>query len=171
MHLAEVPFIPIKEELGFISSYLEMVQLRFENRFQYKITEIGGLSPDMSFPAMILQPILENATIHGLAIQGASILSVDFHMSGKFLICSITDNGIGINISKERKKAKSKKRVSKGIELLKKKIFILNKMYGIKLKLDFQDLSENQAGSHGTKVTVSFLHKKITQVTFNEKKD
>ncbi len=170
MHLAEVPFIPLKEELGFINKYLEMVQLRFEDRFQYKITGAGKLPPEMPFPAMILQPILENATIHGLAIEGVSVLSIDFQMSGKFLICSVTDNGIGIDVSKKDKKKQGKKRVSKGIELLKKKVFILNKIHDIDLKFDFRDLSENAPSIHGTKVTVSFIPGNVSSDIFNKQK-
>ncbi|MEZ4931874.1 MAG: two-component regulator propeller domain-containing protein [Saprospiraceae bacterium] len=104
MYLSEVPFIPFSQEKEFITDYLDMVKLRFEDRFEYQISEADKILATTPFPAMILQPILENATIHGLSPEGLSIIDIVFSFNGQTLTCSITDNGVGIEASQAFKK-------------------------------------------------------------------
>ncbi|MEO1259134.1 MAG: two-component regulator propeller domain-containing protein [Bacteroidota bacterium] len=158
MHLSEIPFIPFEKELSFITDYLEMVKLRFGNRFEYQINKENNIRNTL-FPAMILQPILENATIHGLAPEGVSFLDVTFEIKENKLITTIVDNGIGIDASKKINRTKNKKRVSKGIRLLQDKINVMNKMYGLDLKIEYLDLSKYN--KTGTKVILYFSPEKI----------
>ena len=169
MHLSEVPFITFEKELSFISDYLKMVKLRFGERFEYQIKKENLIREDILFPAMILQPILENATIHGFAPEGVSILNVHFQIKENKLISTITDNGVGIEKSKKTNKTKNKKRVSKGIQLLQEKINVMNKMYGLDLKIEYLDLSS--INKTGTKVTLYFSPQKIKKHTSNNLED
>ena len=162
MHLSEVPFISYDKELSFITDYLKMVKLRFGERFEYQINEENKIPGDTLFPAMILQPILENATIHGFAPEGKSTLNINFELKGNKLACTITDNGIGIEKSKKFKKKQSRKRVSKGIQLLQEKINVMNKMYGLDLKIEYLDLSSLNKNVSGTRVHLSYSPDKIT---------
>lgn len=159
--LSEKKFIPIKEELDYIQDYLEMIRLRFGSRFVYSLTGIENLSPVLPFPSMILQPLIENATIHGFSETGISELQIDLVHDGKLLTCTIMDNGIGIYNSKERKKALGIKRDSNGLVLLDKKIQTLNRLYNIEMKLEFKELSEKINGASGTQATLSFLPGKV----------
>ncbi len=122
MHFSETDFIPFEEELSYIKDYLEMIQLRFGERFSYSIIGTEAIPEKILFPSMLLQPILENATIHGLAPSGSSNLSIKFGFSDGRLDCSVTDNGVGILASRERKaKLGGPIRISKGILLLEKR--------------------------------------------------
>ena len=161
MHFSEIPFITLSQELEFIRDYLDLIKLRFGDRFEYKLTKPGNLGPQTPFPAMILQPILENATLHGLAMEGVSILNVELALHQSLLTCNITDNGVGINKSRARKK--QKKRISKGIKLLNKKTEVLNMMHDLDLSIRYIDLSSIQGTGQGTKVIISFSPNKIDQ--------
>ena len=161
MHLSEVPFIPFDEELSFITDYLNMVQLRFGDRFEYTISGNDEIPSDLQFPAMLLQPILENATIHGFAQDGISKLELNFILKDQKLVTAIKDNGIGIEVSKAIKNKKDKKRISKGIQMLRTKINVLNKMHRSDIALSFLDLSTSGKEEHGTLVTLSFSAEKI----------
>ncbi|MEO1259138.1 MAG: two-component regulator propeller domain-containing protein [Bacteroidota bacterium] len=161
MHLSEVPFISFDKELSFITDYLEMVKLRFGERFEYQINKEDEIREDTLFPAMILQPILENATIHGFAPEGKSRLNIRFELKGNKLISTITDNGVGIETSKKLKKKQNRKRVSKGIQLLQEKINVMNKMYGLDLKIEYMDLSSINKNISGTQATLSYTPDKI----------
>ncbi len=163
MHLSEVPFISFRTELAFISDYLEMVKLRFGDRFEYTLSGNEEIEDETPFPAMLLQPILENATIHGLAPEGVARLNVKFQYDGQLLSCTISDNGVGIEASKTFKKTHNYKRVSKGINLLRKKIEVLNKMHASNIKIVFIDLTTIGGNGHGTKVTLSYSPNKISQ--------
>ena len=108
---------------------------------------------------MILQPILENATIHGFAPKRVSKLILAFELNENKLTSTITDNGVGIEISKKIKKNQKRIRITKGIHLLSEKIKVLNKMYGLVLKIGYFDLST--LNKNGTQATLTFTPDKI----------
>jgi len=58
--------VPLKQELGFARAYLEIEEIRFKERLVYREEIDPGLE-DTLFPAMVLQPLLENAVRHGIA--------------------------------------------------------------------------------------------------------
>jgi len=56
--------ISLQEEWQFLEQYLEIQKVRFENRFQVSV-ELSPETLEASVPALILQPIVENAFQHG----------------------------------------------------------------------------------------------------------
>ncbi len=61
--------IPLSEELAFCREYLEVQRERFRDRLAYALE----IAPDLlafPVPALILQPLVENAVIHGVARNG-----------------------------------------------------------------------------------------------------
>lgn len=167
MYFSETDFIGFDDELNYIKDYLEMIKLRFGGRFSFSISGSTDIPIDTPFPAMLLQPVLENATIHGLSPKGNSHASVKFEMREGWLNCSVTDNGVGITAARAKKaNAIGPKRISKGIALLEKKIQTLNQLYNANIKLEIKDLTLNGNEMHGTQVTISFmpLSKKIAKI-------
>jgi ligand-binding sensor domain-containing protein len=166
MYFSERHFIGFKEELTYDKDYLELVQLRFGDRFQFEISGADQILPDVLFPAMILQPVLENATIHGLAVDQTSRLQLRFHQAGNQISCIIQDNGVGYNQMQERKKDSDRK--SRGLEMLLKKAQAMNKLYKIDLQILLEDLSELDKSMHGTRVSISFDVSKLPKSPDNE---
>jgi two-component sensor histidine kinase len=157
MYFSETDFISFVDELAYLDDYLKMIKLRFGNRFSYNIIGAAAIDKATLFPAMLLQPILENATIHGLSPNGPSNVEVEFYRKDERLFCTVTDNGVGIEASKARKLANpGNKRISKGISLLEKKVQTLNLLHPVELALETVDLSKLSEGAHGTKATISF---------------
>jgi hypothetical protein len=156
MYFSEQNFITFREELSYDEDYLRMIQLRFSDRFQFEI--IGGdrLPNDLAFPAMLLQPILENATLHGLSPEGHSTLRLEFTKQENMVICTITDNGIGYRAMQRRKRLQDSERKSKGLEMLFKKIQTINRLYHIDLSMDMEDLSETDTHNRGTRIVLKF---------------
>jgi two-component system LytT family sensor kinase len=66
-------FSLLTEELAFIRLYLELQQQRFADRLFIVLTEGKGHS-DIWIPSLILQPLVENAVVHGLAGHEAPVL-------------------------------------------------------------------------------------------------
>jgi hypothetical protein len=63
---AEREWMPLVEELALASDYLRIQSARFDGRLTYEI----ACSPDLGreqVPALILQPLVENAVVHGVA--------------------------------------------------------------------------------------------------------
>jgi ligand-binding sensor domain-containing protein len=163
MHFSEMTFITVEEELDYDREYLLLTELRFETRFFYEITGTDQIPAGTMIPAMLLQPVLENATLHGISPGGDSRLQLDFTFEQGRIIISITDNGLGYYETQRQKQELGRDRVSKGMLLLQKKIESLNALYDLQLKLSIQDLSDSDAAQHGTRITFSYLPEKIKQ--------
>lgn len=59
------PFVALKEEVQVMTSYLEIAKLRFGDRLS-TIINIAPETNDLMIPAMLLQPLLENAVKYGI---------------------------------------------------------------------------------------------------------
>ena len=161
--LSEQHFNSLEEELAYDRDYLQMIKLRFGERFQYDIIGADQLPGDLPFPSMLLQPILENATIHGLAPEGISRLLLQFSCRNRELYCSVTDNGMGYNASRLRPTNKPVEQKSKGLELLEKKVIAFNQLYDVGLRLDISDLADEETPGlgTGTRGVIAFNPEKI----------
>lgn len=59
-------YVSVREELDYIRKYLSVEQLRFEDRLQ-TVIEAEAEALDAHLPALILQPLVENAVKHGIS--------------------------------------------------------------------------------------------------------
>jgi hypothetical protein len=66
--------IPLREELALARSYLEVEQVRFGSRLRV-VEEVAATCQDCAIPALLLQPLVENAVKHGVAgmLEGGAI--------------------------------------------------------------------------------------------------
>lgn len=123
---AQQSFIPLEQEIENLKIYLRLEQMRFNERFSYQILIDGNLEPeDWMIPTMILQPLLENALLHGImpsAIDGE--LLIDLKQQDGNLLIVITDNGIGIANSLALKEDSG--HISRGMDLIKKRVAALS---------------------------------------------
>jgi LytS/YehU family sensor histidine kinase len=80
---------------------------------------------DWMIPTMILQPLLENALLHGIMPSNITgKVSIIFKLQSNDLLIVITDNGIGLINSDVLKTNTTHK--SRGMELIRKRIKALN---------------------------------------------
>lgn len=156
MMFSEWHFIPFSDELAYLKDYLRMMELRYGDHFRFEIIGLEHLPPDTPFPTMLLQPIVENAVIHGMAAEQDSLLIITFNTFESQVICIVEDNGIGYNKMLGRKKHAGNERKSKGLELLRKKMFALNSIYKLHAYIKIEDLAADGAAAHGTRVTLQF---------------
>jgi two-component system, LytTR family, sensor kinase len=92
----EVQLIPLSEEMQFTEMYLAMQDLRFAGRIRQQI-EVDPELHDALVPAMLLQPLVENAYCHGLSrIQHSGLLAIAAHREGSMLQLRITNSGLGL---------------------------------------------------------------------------
>ena len=146
--------ITLSEEISTLELYLQLEHLRFDNGFDFEISVKDDDIWQFEIPAMLLQTFVENAIWHGLMNkEGRGKIDLRFSkINNKLILCEIEDNGIG------RKKAaeyKSKVRIrhkSKGTEIVKKRIELLNLKARQKITCNTIDLEENNAQQSGTLV-------------------
>lgn len=125
---AQQSFIPLEQEIENIKIYLRLEQMRFNDRFSYQIVIDDNLDvEDWMVPTMILQPLLENALLHGImpsTIDGKVIINLKEQTNN--LLISISDNGIGIINSMALKETSNGHR-SRGMELIRKRVAALSR--------------------------------------------
>ncbi len=91
---SEKKLIPLSEEIEQIDLYLRLEQLRVP--FEYEITVNEGIYPDdESVPGMLIQPIVENAFIHGIVPNQGGRIQIRFNKENKTLFVDILDDGPG----------------------------------------------------------------------------
>ena len=88
--------VPLKEELEFLELYLDIQQMRFSDRLRVQM-EIAPEALDARVPNLILQPLVENAIRHGLALQTSSgTIGISAHRDNGFLEMKVYDDGPGL---------------------------------------------------------------------------
>jgi LytS/YehU family sensor histidine kinase len=92
--------IPLKEELEFLDTYLEIEGTRFGDRLAI-VREIEPETLDVLVPNLILQPLVENAIRHGIAPRlGGGRLHIVARRTGDRLWMMVRDNGPGLSKAK-----------------------------------------------------------------------
>jgi two-component system, LytTR family, sensor kinase len=96
----EVQLVPLRQEIEFVEIYLAMQQQRYAGRLQPTVFVEPELH-DALVPALILQPIVENAFVHGLSkCPGEGELSIDIRRDGKRVRMSIVNSGSGLDVER-----------------------------------------------------------------------
>lgn len=90
------PFITLREELETIESYTQIQKIRFIGRFVCE-TEIPDQLEHCMVPKMILQPLVENAIIHGLEGRENGYICIYAVQKNGVLGISVTDDGCGMS--------------------------------------------------------------------------
>jgi len=89
--------IALYDELDMVKGYLQIQKFRFRERLDYNITLDDTLSEQKILP-LIIQPIVENAVVHGLESKADSgNININIYVEGKTVHIIVKDNGIGIN--------------------------------------------------------------------------
>jgi histidine kinase/histidine kinase/DNA gyrase B/HSP90-like ATPase len=88
--------IPLAQELEFIGGYISIEQKRFGERLRVEQSVPDELMKAL-VPALVLQPLVENAIRHGIEPRrGPGLISIEAKQEGKHLHLIIRDNGRGL---------------------------------------------------------------------------
>ena len=92
--------IPLRDELESTRKYLVVQKLRYGEKVHYEIDMQEG-SERCMVPALILQPLVENAIFHGLeAKEDADMIVIASTLKDGELLLSVTDDGAGMDREK-----------------------------------------------------------------------
>ncbi len=88
----------LQKELEHLKVYLQIQQLRFGDRVNFDISVADGIAPeDCRMLGLLLQPVAENAIVHGLEDRESNgMVRIEVHTDGETLCTDIIDNGRGI---------------------------------------------------------------------------
>lgn len=137
--------ISIKSEIELLKIYLELESFRFDQSFQYRIQVDDTLDVhNLEVPILLLQPYAENAINHGLLPKqnGPKQLTISFADEMDFIKCTIQDTGIGRKASMERKQNLKINRPSRGMELSRQRLRLINEKYNLEHLISISDSDE-----------------------------
>lgn len=86
--------VSIYEEMDYVEAYLQLENARFEDRLTVDVQVEKEL--DCQVPCLILQPIVENAIIHGAMKRRHGLVSILVEKDGGEVAITVKDNGHGI---------------------------------------------------------------------------
>ncbi|RYY30702.1 MAG: sensor histidine kinase [Chitinophagaceae bacterium] len=95
LRVSERTTVTLEEELEFVKNYLTLEKYRFGDRLiiRYYIDE--AVLPQ-HIPALILQPLIENAIRHGISpLVAGGVIEIDCRQSNGHIHVSIADTGVG----------------------------------------------------------------------------
>jgi len=123
--------ITLKEELDFLQKYLEIEQIRFQDRLAVKF-DIDPETLDTDVPRLILQPLVENAIKHGIGPRaGPGLVQISAQKRADGTWIEVRDNGVGLSRN-------ARARFTSGVGLSNTRAR-LECLYGGQHRLDFAE--------------------------------
>ncbi len=89
-------FVELREEAELLERYVEIQKIRFPGKFEYELRVEEGLM-DALVPKLMLQPLVENAIIHGFEDGSHGHIRVSARQSGEEMILTVADDGCGMS--------------------------------------------------------------------------
>ncbi|WP_130854992.1 tetratricopeptide repeat-containing sensor histidine kinase [Olivibacter jilunii] len=141
--------IPLREDLSFLTLYLELEKRRLANQlFDYRIEVADNVDQDnVMVPPLLLQPFIENSIKHGFAFtEVAGLVRISINKDNQQLVCSIDDNGTGIKNKEDRGNRKSR-----GLSISEKRVALFARQHKGQGHMKLIDKQEVQ----GTRIEVN----------------
>lgn len=157
LNISQEKTLSLKQELDMIKLYVELEQLRFDSKFEFKTTKTDNINEDdLNVPCLLIQPYVENAIWHGLMNLDKNKkgkLSIDLVLQGELLKITIEDNGVGRELAKSYKAENGEK--SMGMKLTEQRLQMINKLQDYEnAKVLISDLHDEAGEANGTRVEI-----------------
>ena len=149
--------VSLAKDVEMLDNYIQLEQFRFGHRFSYSIEVAPGVAAhEIHIPALLVQPYVENAILHGLNQQEyPGKLQISYRKKGNFLHISIQDNGPGI-FQHQNGKLKMQDRTkheSAGMDIARKRI-IGTSQKAAQAQVKIEELRHENGTINGTLVEV-----------------
>lgn len=154
--------ISLEKELETVDLYIQLESLRLDMQLLYQKAIAETLVTEFEkIPPLILQPFVENALWHGLSRkEGEKRIQVTVRLHEDWLICEVSDNGIGREQAREAKKNSIAISQSKGIDITRRRLLDFNDDNAVS-PIEFFDLQDVAGNPLGTRVVIHIKRKTI----------
>jgi hypothetical protein len=146
--------ISLDKELSSLQLYVDLEKLRMNMDVDYSV-RLGETidESEIKIPPLVLQPFVENALWHGLSRkEGDKKILLTIEIKEGWLICKISDNGIGRKKAGELYETFPEGHLSKAVNIIRQRLADFNQSPNMD-PIIFADLEEN-GGAMGTAVIV-----------------
>ena len=87
--------VPLRQELRLVERYVEIQNIRFSGAFALTV-EVDEPLRDVLVPKLMLQPLVENAILHGFRDRSGGEIRISAYRAEEDLILTVRDNGCGV---------------------------------------------------------------------------
>lgn len=143
--------IPIPLEFAAIQEYLNVEAMRMNDstmgRYEhhFSISKVPSTCTFYKIPPMLIQPLVENAILHGLSTKKSNrLLSISLKEQADSIQITIQDNGIGRAASARINKRRMHHE-STGLQNIQSRLRTLSLLYKKNFQLEIVDLEEGTA--------------------------
>lgn len=146
--------ITLREEVDTLLLYVKLEKRRLNEQFKFVYLVHDELDlEDVSIPALLLQPYIENAIKHGLSPKKeGGILTFEIYEESDFIVCKIDDNGIGrLKASKQKNDAHHR---SMGTQINTERLNLLNESNNWQITAEIIDKYDAANQPAGTTILV-----------------
>ena len=150
--------IPLAKDIEALRLYVDLEQLRFNHKFSFDLhVDPLLLAGDFKVPAMLVQPYVENAIVHGLAHSERDnlALTVSISLREEYIYYNILDNGVGRQLSSQYNRQNKPHHKSVGLSISEERIQIFNQRQNASSRVTITDLFDENRRPSGTKVEIS----------------
>ena len=161
--------ITIEQELDYVKNYIYIQHIRYKDRFDI-IYDIDESLLKQAVPKLIIQPIVENAIIHGIEnSKNKNLLYISVKRENECIIIIVKDTGIGMTDEKVSELLKEplnaegdeqKAHTNLGLYAVHKRIQL---MYG-----DLYGLTVHSQAGEGTTVTLHIPFTKKQEIFYRQ---
>lgn len=139
--------VPFVKDIETLKLYTELEELRHDYTFTTVFDIDKSLENEkINVPPLIVQPIIENAILHGLGNKKdkSGLLNINASLKENKIIYTIKDNGVGRKLANELKKSENK---SYGLSLTESRIKLFNQSNTDPIQYEDLKFENNSAGT------------------------
>ncbi len=90
--------IPLKDELAYVQSYLDLQKRRLGNQLTFSVLMEAGIEQSLTLK-LILQPLVENSLRHGFTeLKQTNTITIRAYREGAYVVIDVLDNGVGFHM-------------------------------------------------------------------------
>lgn len=160
--ISEEQFVTLAAELKLVECYIDIQKIRFQDKFSFDM-EVPMELEDCMVPKLIVQPIVENAVVHGLSESKEGHIFLNIYPKNQDMYIEVSDDGCGMSEELINKINNREKEGRKGHLGIRNVDTILRLYYGQAYGLSIQNIATG-----GTKVIMTLP---ITMNKIEEERD
>ncbi len=148
--------VPLNKELEALQLYVEMEQMRFNDRFGFCLVVADDVQTEhLEVPPLLIQPYVENAVWHGLMHKKTpGQLKMRVFYEGKKLRIEVEDDGVGRHRAMQLKGRQATIHKSHGMKVTAERLEVINQLYGTDAEVATVDLLDESGQGVGTRVVL-----------------
>lgn len=166
-------WISLEEEIAFLKLYIDLEELRFEQKItiHFEVDEsLNGSMEYLLLPSLLIQPLIENAFKHGLMhLEREGKLNILFKKTEAFLYCQIEDNGVGREQAQLYDQWGQDEQRLTGLMITQQRLEMYSQNFSLEEKLKSElkltDLVDKDNKPNGTRVELFLSLKMLQQIS------